>query len=151
MMTRLLENTWSALAGSAGHRPIDFQNLKRPSSPNYYLVCPDGYCPKARPNRTAPVFTCPATELQEKAQRVWRDLPGVELVSSDTELLQDRYVKRSSVLRFPDVITVRFIDLDDGTSSLALYSRSLIGYTDFGANKKRVIDWLSRLENQADT
>ena len=56
------------------------------------------------------------------------------------------YVQRSRFLRFPDVVTVRFISIDDTHATLAIYSRSLYGMGDFGVNKARIDDWLGKLK-----
>ncbi len=34
------------------------------------------------------------------------------------------------------------------TGTLAIYSRSVYGRSDFGANKRRITDWLARLSAQ---
>ena len=48
-------------------------------------------------------------------------------------------------MRYPDSITVRFLPLEEGRSTLAIYSRSHYGRSDFGVNKERVDGWLASL------
>jgi uncharacterized protein (DUF1499 family) len=48
-------------------------------------------------------------------------------------------------LGFPDTIVVRFLDLPDGRSTLAIYSRSRFGESDFGVNHARLERWLGKL------
>ena len=148
---RFLEMIWNTIAGSPDLGPVNFESLKRPSSPNHYLVSPEDYCKQSRPNRTAPVYDCNVVQLQAAAQKAWSEMLDVELVSSDAERLEDRYIHRSRLLRFPDTIAVKFVDLGHDTASLAIYSRSQVGYSDLGANRKRVLDWLSRLDKQIGT
>ena len=50
---------------------------------------------------------------------------------------------------FPDVtsnIVIRFIQLDEKRTTLAIYSRSIsiYGEGDMGVNKARIRDWISR-------
>jgi uncharacterized protein (DUF1499 family) len=56
------------------------------------------------------------------------------------------YIQRSALFRFPDVITVELVTLAPDRSSLAIYSRSRYGRSDFGVNRRRVLRWLSRLQ-----
>nr|WP_256477787.1 DUF1499 domain-containing protein [Aurantimonas marianensis] len=51
-----------------------------------------------------------------------------------------RYVARTPVLRFPDTVDAEAIAGDGGTQ-LRLYSRSLLGHSDFGANAARLKVW----------
>ena len=40
-------------------------------------------------------------------------------------------------------LSVRFLPLDDNSSTLAVYSRSRFGYGDRGVNKGRIKRWLA--------
>ena len=55
------------------------------------------------------------------------------------------YVVHTAVLGFPDIVTVEFVALGSDRSSIALYSRSRYGRSDFGKNRRRVEHWLSQL------
>jgi uncharacterized protein (DUF1499 family) len=52
-------------------------------------------------------------------------------------------------MRYPDLITVQFRPLDSTRSTLAIYSRSVYGYSDRGVNQRRVRQWLDRLSEAA--
>jgi uncharacterized protein (DUF1499 family) len=56
-------------------------------------------------------------------------------------------VQRSRLLRFPDLITIRFIAIDANRTTLAIYSRSVWGQGDMGVNKARIRGWVGRLNN----
>jgi uncharacterized protein (DUF1499 family) len=71
--------------------------------------------------------------------------PRVERRAVSEDELQYDFVQRSPLLRFPDTITVRFIPLSPTTSTLAMYSRSHYGYSDFGVNRRRIETWLASL------
>jgi uncharacterized protein (DUF1499 family) len=73
--------------------------------------------------------------------------PNTALVHSDAE--QDRYLVRTRLMRFPDTIVVKVIELDQDHSTLALYSRSQIGRSDFGVNRKRLKRWIERIGARA--
>lgn len=145
IITAMLDGMWNMAAGHADLGPVEFSSLKRPASPNYCLVCPEGFCGDFRPNITSPEFNLDVADLRVQFNELVQREPNVVQVVSDNEELQDRYVQRSKILRFPDTITVRFIKLKKDRSTLAIYSRSQIGYSDMGVNKKRMIRWLGLL------
>jgi len=57
------------------------------------------------------------------------------------------YVQRSQSLNLPDYISVKFIDLNGGNSTIAIYSHSRFGYDDRGVNKSRVLAWVNTLKS----
>lgn len=123
---------------------IDFATLTPPSSPNYYLVCPKGYC-KSKPDAISPVFDVSVTELYQSWQKMIAKQPRTKLVAQHQSDWQFTYVQRSFLFRFQDFITVTFIRINAKQSTLAVYSRSKTGYYDFGVNRRRVKSWLSKL------
>ncbi len=52
-------------------------------------------------------------------------------------------------MHFPDTIDVNVMPAGAGQSTLAIYSRSLLGSRDFGVNKARVARWLQALEQDS--
>lgn len=126
---------------------IDFETLKRPGSPNTFLVAPDGLCSNATPDQESPTFPMQPSDLSRKLRGVvdsegsWKDLS----VSDDG--LKMHFVAVSSLLRFKDDVSIEI--LPDAThpaqSRLAVYSASRVGHSDLGANGKRVRGLLSML------
>jgi uncharacterized protein (DUF1499 family) len=49
-------------------------------------------------------------------------------------------------MRFPDTIDVEVVPVGDDKSTLAIYSRSLVGRSDFGVNRARIARWMAALE-----
>lgn len=123
---------------------ISFKTLKRPPKPNTYLLAPPNFCLAAEPDAASPTFpNSPRglfSQLSEiiAAERNWGN------VTADAEALRLKFVARTSLMRFKDDIDIMIIGPDPQTSSgengttLAIYSRSRVGYSDLGANKKRV-------------
>lgn len=64
------------------------------------------------------------------------------LMDPDDQL---EYIQRTTLMRYPDIITVQFVKISDNKSALAIYSRSIYGRKDFGANEKRIQQWLDML------
>lgn len=141
------ERIW-ALFGPADLGPVNFETLKRRTSPNDSLACPQNIC-TAKSDVASPIFAVSAPELQKAFAKVIASEPSVEQVASDDSGFTRRYVQRTKIMRFPDTIVVRFIDLGDGRSTIALYSRSQLGEGDFGVNHARIERWLDKLSKEA--
>ncbi|MDH3742032.1 MAG: DUF1499 domain-containing protein [Hyphomicrobiales bacterium] len=137
------EKIWSLVAGPADLGPVDFASLEKPASPNAYLACPAATCPTYGPDMEPPTFEMDAASLKALAGAVWSAEPGVTLVE-DADMSM-RFVQRTAWLKFPDTVSVRFLTLSDKQSTLVIYSRSQIGYSDLGANETRVKHWLDLL------
>jgi uncharacterized protein (DUF1499 family) len=127
---------------------VDFASLQRAPVPNQYLLCPAGMC-LAETDGAAPVFNLPADQLQGDWELMIVDQPRVQEVRRDLTAMQVDYVQRSRLFRFPDLITVRFIPVDDTHSTVAIYSRSIYGKGDMGVNHARIDDWLAKLKAKA--
>jgi len=69
--------------------------------------------------------------------------PNTTLVQSDQK--QDRFLVRTRLMRYPDTVVVEVIEQGPNLSTLALYSRSQIGRSDFGVNRRRIERWVERI------
>jgi len=123
---------------------VDFAELKLTDKPNQFLMCPPGIC-GANPHADSPVLDVSVEQLREHWREVLAVQPRVELLAEDEEGQQFDYVQRSMRFRFPDLITVRFISVSFSKSTLAIYSRSVYGKSDFGVNRERIDAWLKTL------
>lgn len=121
---------------------VDFQTLQLKDSPNQYLVCPQGICQNAAAHETAPVYDMPVEDLRARLFSYLDSQPDIEVQRMDLPNRQFDIIQRTPTMRFPDLVTVKFYALEDGRSTLAIYSRSLYGYSDVGTNKRRVRRWL---------
>ncbi|MEQ8345131.1 MAG: DUF1499 domain-containing protein [Sneathiellaceae bacterium] len=122
----------------------DLAALNQPRKPNQYLAMPPGFG-RARPHRTVPVFPRPAAELAEAVRAMALAQPRTILKAQAEDGLHMDFVQRSALFRFPDIVTVQIVPVDDARATLAIYSRSVYGHRDFGVNRNRVDDWLTRL------
>jgi uncharacterized protein (DUF1499 family) len=137
------ERVW-ALAGSPDLGPVKFETLERRKTPNDSLACPPGVC-SAKSDVEVPVFPLNVRGLLTAFGKVASTEPDLEQVAADQPTLTFRYVQRTKIMRFPDTIVVRFFDLGEGQSTVALYSRSQLGRSDWGVNHARVQRWLEKL------
>lgn len=141
------ERIW-ALFGPADLGPVNFETLTRRTVPNDALACPQSLC-IAKSDITPPVFAVSAPDLEKAFAKVIASEPRVEQMAWEDGGFTQRYVQRTKIMRFPDTISVRFIDLGDGRSTIALYSRSQLGEADFGVNRARIERWLEKLSKEA--
>jgi len=148
LFTPLGKQPLEALLPVGALKSIDFKTLQLSSRPNEYLVCPVGYC-SAQPHAESEVYKVSIDELRKRLQQEISNQPRVELLASQNGLQFD-YVQRSARFRFPDIITIRLISISPSRSTLAVYSRSIYGYSDFGVNRKRVESWLRKLQPVAN-
>jgi hypothetical protein len=130
------------------YEATDFATLRKTSKPNQFLVLPPGVGVE-EPDKVAPAFDVSAAQLAQ----LWRTQVAIgEDVAErrwNAATLTGDYVERSKLMRYPDLITVQFRPLDDTRSTLAIYSRSVYGYSDRGVNERRVRQWLDRLSEAA--
>ncbi|MDH3593599.1 MAG: DUF1499 domain-containing protein [Rhodospirillales bacterium] len=144
LFTSLGERPLTALFAVGDVEAVDFAELKLTDKPNQFLSCPPGFC-SANPHADSPVFDVSVDRLRERWREVVAVQPRVEFLAEDEEGQQFDYVQRSVRFRFPDIITVRFISVSFSQSTLAIYSRSVYGKSDFGVNRERIDAWLKPL------
>ncbi|MFD2205657.1 DUF1499 domain-containing protein [Kiloniella antarctica] len=123
---------------------IDFPSLVLGPKPNQFLVCPKGYC-ISPPDFVSPRFAQSATDLKNSWMAIIAAEPRIERGAVDDTALQYEFIQRTKWIGYPDSITVRFISLSETSSTLAIYSRSHYGKSDFGVNEQRIRAWLVAL------
>ena len=126
---------------------VQFETLQRPASPNTYLIAPASLCQTAEPDAPSPLFDMPPADLSGRLKDIISKTEGWTLEHEDTRLPQYEVVARTKVFKFKDDVSLRILSEPEapGKSRLALYSRSRVGYYDFGANKKRAENLIEEL------
>jgi uncharacterized protein (DUF1499 family) len=122
--------------------------LRGPLAANAFLACPPGYCAVAEA-AASPVFAVSADRLAEYWTQMIAAEPRLVQVAAEPGQRRSVLIQRSALFRFPDLVTVEFVALAPDRSSLALYSPARYGRSDFGVNRRRVLRWLSRLQQIA--
>ncbi|MBD2746576.1 DUF1499 domain-containing protein [Microvirga sp. BT688] len=138
-----LERTWQGVFGSPDLGSVDFATLKRRTNPNDALICSADVCPQAQADAQPPVFPVPAARLRSIVSEVALAEPGTSLLDRGPQ--QDRYLVRTRLMRFPDTVVMQVFDRGEDASTLAVYSRSQIGRSDFGVNRRRLERWVARV------
>ena len=128
--------------------PVDWATLTRSPTPNDALICPAGHCPRAQADREPPVYSLePSALLARLRETVRAEAHTVELPSPGGDRTA-RFIQYTPLMRYPDTIDIAVLPADGsaaGGTTLALYSRSLIGRGDFGVNRARLERWLAAL------
>jgi len=137
-------------AATVRHDPaewhVDPYTISRPVSPNTYYIATQSMV-QDTVDREAPIYTAPAAVMAKAFDDYVITQPNVVRLAGGVEEGWLTYVQRTPVMRMPDYISVKFIDFEDGGSTLAIYSRSRYGYGDMGVNKARVELWLQSLSS----
>ncbi len=124
---------------------LDFKTLRRPKSPNTYLVAPAGFADHAGPDEAAPIFECSAEQLFSQVEALIAARKDWRLKASDPQTGRISFIAVSKLLKFKDDVDIAVLPVN-GKSTLAIYSASRVGYSDMGANAKRVKQILAGLE-----
>lgn len=134
-----------SLFGEVELENINFDTLERTSNKNSYLLCSPEQCPYANADGPAPTFNVPPERLRTILLDFADKNPNIQTFPDrmNLELQQFDFIERTPAMRFPDLITVRIYPTDDGGSSIAIYSRSAYGQSDFNANQNRVTRWIA--------
>lgn len=127
-----------------------FNSLSRPGSPNTCLVAPEGVCANAVPDKTSERY------LDEPKALFALILDIVEAETRWTVTAQDAdegtisFIATSKLMRYKDDVSILVLPArgEESGSELAIYSRSRVGYSDMGANRKRVLGLLKRLKDR---
>ncbi|ADM10127.1 hypothetical protein PB2503_10379 [Parvularcula bermudensis HTCC2503] len=128
---------------------VDFATLDRSKKRgNSYLIAPEDMPLGATKDAVAPKF-------RGTAEALFHNL--VALLNSDDQFVEVKEdpvhsrvyaVAQTKLLKFKDDIDIQIIPTEAGGSTLAIYSRSRLGKSDFGVNKKRIEALLSKLHKE---
>ena len=126
--------------------PVDWSTLTRHETPNDALVCPADHCPNAKPDAEAKIYSTAPAELLARLRRIALGEPDTtELYCGPDCDRMARILQHTRLMRFPDTIDIAVLPVGDNQSTLAIYSRSLIGRSDLGVNRARIERWLATL------
>ncbi|HMB48778.1 MAG TPA: DUF1499 domain-containing protein [Afifellaceae bacterium] len=140
------EQSWELLAGPPDLGAADLGTLSRRSWSNDALMCRDSFCPAALVDLPGSIYKINAMDLAVALDDAVVGEDHLRRVDDGLDPLYRRFVQRTPGLRFPDTIDVRFFPLSEDRSYMAVYSRSQMGYGDFGVNRERIQRWAGYLD-----
>jgi uncharacterized protein (DUF1499 family) len=124
---------------------INFKTLKRPPKPNTCLAAPEDHCLAAEPDFEAPELMMTGRGLFSKLSEIIASERSFGKIETDAESLRIKFVATTGLMRFKDDVDIEIIPRDEGRATFAIYSRSRVGYSDLGANRKRVTKIIERV------
>lgn len=127
-------------------KEIDFETFKGGNLEDQYLVCPEDFCLETTPDLIAPLFNQTTKQLRATLLEYVDNDQTVTTKSMDLGKQQFTFLVQDYSKTFPDVITIRFIDLQGLYSSVAIYARTEIGEANIGLNEKLANRWLTLLK-----
>lgn len=128
-------------ADEPGRWHVDPLTAERTGKPNDYVVAPEGVTVES-PDRIAETRSGTPKEVLFQFDAIASQ--NASMLAGSLDDLHITYVQRSSLLGFPDYITVKAVEVDGG-AALVIYSRSRYGRSDLGVNKKRIDGWLAKM------
>ncbi|MEO0999678.1 MAG: DUF1499 domain-containing protein [Pseudomonadota bacterium] len=138
------------LIRTASHDPevwhVDPLTAEAPESPNWYRVAPAALT-EGRISEEAPIYVGTPDVLAQAFEEFVLRQPDTFRIGGTPSGAWMTYVQRSETIKFPDYISVRFLEVDEARSTVAIYSRSRYGYGDLGVNQARVTRWLATLQS----
>lgn len=134
-------------AGLPPAEPLEFASLVLPRSPNTCLATP-GWHPGFRHVQTS-LYPVSPERLHAVVAGMAAAQPRTFAYGEWAPRHQSQWVERSGLMNYPDIIVAEAVAAPDGGSGLFLYSRSLFGWSDLGANRARVERWLAALASAA--
>lgn len=137
------ERVWEIVGGPADQGAVDLSALIRSPTPNDALACSPGACDGVT-DVELPLYRDRPAALLDRLDAIVLGDPDVARVDDGGRQDYRRYVARTPLLRFPDTIDAEALPGSDGTR-LRLYSRSLLGASDFDANGARLENWTAQL------
>ncbi|EFC40405.1 hypothetical protein NAEGRDRAFT_81059 [Naegleria gruberi] len=149
---------------------LHFNELKVTNSPNWYLIYPniDSFIVQ-QSNNTVQLFQCnvPIREqfspifnsisiLELKEILLSEVLPyeeGVEMLCRNDDINLFTFLQKTKFQEYPDYITIQLLSVQSSIqkSTIAIYSRCKYGYSDWGNNKERVNNWISKIVSTCQT
>lgn len=130
-------------AGVPATGPVDFAALVLPPSPNTCLLTPSS-APGVGHLHREPFPAGPEAVLAA-VRATAAAMPRTFSLADYPERHQAQWVGRTRLMNYPDIVVAEAAPSGGGTG-LWLYSRSLVGWSDLGANRARVLAWLAEIE-----
>ena len=133
-------------SGVPAPAPVEFgPGFRLPPSPNTHLLAPPGMDLPAH-GRFGP-WAVPREAVWAALKQAAAEQPRTFPLAEWPERLQAQWVARTRLMNFPDIVVGQVVEAEGG-AGLVLYSRSLLGWSDLGANAARLAAWRAAVERR---
>ncbi|MEX3012010.1 DUF1499 domain-containing protein [Hoeflea sp. TYP-13] len=131
------ERSWALIAGSPDRGRLTLATQKRSPTANDAVACTQGL--REDCEIPLPAFDETPANLNERlAGQIEARDPLARRVDDGKAPDHLRYITYSPTMRFPDLINIEFVEMDDGRTGIIAYARAQLGKLDFGANRARL-------------
>lgn len=113
---------------------------------NSYLLCPANLCRGGSPDGETAIYDVGVAGLSRALFAYTDRHAGITLRERDLMNWQFDLSEYAQGENFPHVITVKFIPIREDKSTIAIYSRSVVGSSDKETHRERVERWLRFIE-----
>ena len=141
------ERVWTFIAGAPSSEIVEIAKVQKTPKPNQYLVCPQDFC-KENIDRSSPVFNAPIDKIRQVLASFESKDAHLTKVNTNPDGTREKYIMRSPFWKFPNLISVEYIPLENGQSTIAIYAQAQLGQSDFNANKVFIDQLLSEISSQ---
>ena len=125
---------------------VDPLTAPTPVKPHSFRMAPPGLTEEIV-DMESPVYSANPTLMAKAFDDFVLSQNKTKRIAGSPEEGWMTYVQRTPRWNFPDYISVKFIDLNGGKSTIAVFSRSRFGYSDLGVNEARVKTWVKTLQS----
>ncbi len=121
--------------------------IQRSPKPNSAFFAPNGVETLAQVDVRLEDFELSADKLFSYAVDVFGGQKNTRITNRDEAVKRASFVCTTPLLRFKDDVDLEAVNTGDGRSGLILFSRSRVGYSDLGTNRKRLAHWVEQLNH----
>ncbi|MEM6464123.1 MAG: DUF1499 domain-containing protein [Pseudomonadota bacterium] len=131
------ERSWQMIAGSADRGRFDLAEVKRSPTANDALACTPGLRDDC--DFELPRFDAAPSDLADRiALQIETVDPLARRVDDRSDIGHLRYVTYSPNMRFPDLVNIEIVPVDEDRVGVVAYAHAQLGRLDFGANRARL-------------
>lgn len=135
------------LVNSTKPEAVRFKDLQLPSTPNYFVMAPEGFA-SVETKPESPIYDVDITTLEKAWHTMISKRRGFRLRSCSKNKRRYHYLERSLILALPHFVIAQLIPVNEEQSTLALMSYSIYGYFDIGYNRQLVYQLLIDLNKE---
>ena len=123
------------------------KTIQRSPKPNSAFFASEGVETEAEVDEHLPHFDLSADELFIHAVEVFGAQKNTRTTNRDESVKQASFVCTTPLLRFKDDVDLEVVSTGEGRAGIILFSRSRVGYSDLGTNRKRLAHWVEQLNH----
>jgi len=123
---------------------IDFNTLN--ITEDEYLYCPLEICTQSTPDGQSPIYDYNIAKLSRALFAYTDTNQAIQMRRRDLKAWQFDLSEYNQGQSFPDLITIKFIPQEPSGTTIAIYSRSVVGKGTKERHKERVERWIRFIE-----